>query len=200
MDITVALTKMQVKPERISLFLPFLQSTLLRFNITTDYQQAAFLSQATYESRFFTAMEESLYYTDPKRIAEIFKAASDLLVAQRLARNPEALANTVYANRGGNGNFASGDGWKYRGRGIFQLTLKENYLAAMMDLDKPYLDSPDLVAQPEDAVLTAGWFWSKHGLNALADKQDILAITKAINGSKAEGYASRNSLYQRAFH
>jgi putative chitinase len=109
-----------------------------------------------------------------------FKTAAD---TQPYVNNPEALANKVYANRIGNGDTASGDGWKYRGRGLIQLTGKDNYAALTKALGVDFVKDPDLVATPQYAALSAAWFWKNHGLNQLADVEDYKALSKRINKS-----------------
>ena len=98
------------------------------------------------------------------------------------AGNPRALANRVYAGKIGNGDEASGDGWRFRGRGLKQLTGRANYARAATRCGRPYLDQPDLVALPDDAVLTACAFWVDAGCNERADAQDWDGITRAVNG------------------
>ncbi len=154
-----------------------------RFGVNTPRRVAGLIGQCMVESQGFTALEEGLYYSTPARIRAVFpsRVTSDAIAA-RLARNPQALANCVYANRLGNGDEASGDGWKFRGRGLIQLTGRSNYAAAAAGCGKLYLERPDLVAQPEDAALTAAWFWATAGLNAHADVGNWDAITKRVNG------------------
>jgi putative chitinase len=103
-------------------------------------------------------------------------------IAAQYARQPEKIANRVYANRMGNGDEASGDGWKYRGRGLIQLTGKDNYTAFSLQANNEAIIKPDLVAQPELAAESAGWFWVTNGLNNLADTGDVKAVTRRING------------------
>jgi putative chitinase len=135
------------------------------------------------ESTGFTALEEGLWYSTPERLLRVFPSrVKSLAHAATLVRNPKGLANCVYAGRLGNGNEASGDGWAFRGRGLIQLTGRDNYAAAAAGCGKLYLERPDLVAKPEDACLTAAWFWSAGGLNALADRQDWDGITRRVNG------------------
>lgn len=152
------------------------------FQINTTRRLAAFIGQCAIESENFTRLEEGLYYTTPGRIRQIFKTKvpTDAL-ALSLVRKPQALANTAYANLGGNGSIESGDGWRYRGRGIIQLTLKNNYMNAAAQLKRPYVEKPELVALAPDATLTAAWYWEFHGCNALADSWDIDSITARIN-------------------
>jgi putative chitinase len=103
-------------------------------------------------------------------------------VAEAYHRQPEKIANRAYGGRMGNGPEASGDGWKYRGRGLIQLTGKDNYRAASDALGVDLVANPDSVTRPEMAALTAAWFWSKNKLNDLADRGDTVAISKRING------------------
>jgi putative chitinase len=109
---------------------------------------------------------------------------------------PEKIANRAYCDRMGNGDEASGDGWKYRGRGLIQLTGKDNYAAFALDADNEALTNPDLVAEPELAALSAGWFWLRNGLNALADNRDIVGMTRRINGG-TNGLDDRQMRYSR---
>jgi putative chitinase len=103
-------------------------------------------------------------------------------VAQPYHRNPEKIANKVYADRMGNGDEASGDGFKYRGRGLIQLTGKDNYRACGDALGVDLVENPDLVSSPQYAALSAGWFWDKNKLNQFADANDMTTLTKRING------------------
>jgi putative chitinase len=103
-------------------------------------------------------------------------------VAEQYAQNPEKIANKVYAGRMGNGDEASGDGWKYHGRGLIQLTGKDNYVHFNRDSGVDCVSNPDLLCTPEFAALSAGWFWSTHGLNQISDTGDWVTITKRING------------------
>jgi putative chitinase len=103
-------------------------------------------------------------------------------VANQYANNPEKLANYVYAGRLGNGNEESGDGWRYHGRGVIQLTGKDNYANCGSGLGVDLISNPSMLIDPKYAVLSAGWFWNKKGLNALADAGDLDTMTKRING------------------
>jgi len=103
-------------------------------------------------------------------------------VAQAYANNPEKIANKVYAGRMGNGTEESGDGWAYHGRGLIQLTGRDNYKNCGDSLGLALITNPELLVQPKGACLSAGWFWNKHGLNELADAKDFETMTKRING------------------
>ncbi|MDO6737089.1 glycoside hydrolase family 19 protein [Wenyingzhuangia sp. 2_MG-2023] len=110
-----------------------------------------------------------------------------------LIGNPEAIANFVYANQGGNGDEASGDGWKFRGRGFIQITLRDNYQQLTNDTGIDFMTNPDLLLEEKYSMIAALWFWTKRGLNALADIDDINGITKKINGGY-NGLKDRKSI------
>lgn len=172
-----------VPPTQARQYLEPLASACARFDIATPARIAGFLAQCRVESSDFTRLEENLWYTTPERIRQIFPSrVKSMADAARLVRNPKALANCVYAGKIGNGNEASGDGFRFRGRGIKQLTGRENYADAAEGLGRPYLEQPDLVAQPEDACLTAAWYWHNVKANILADSAQWDAITRAVNG------------------
>lgn len=177
------------------LFAEPLKAAMALFDISTPQRQSIFLGQAMVESNRLTTLEENLRYRDPARIAAIFKTGFDLNrntivdpeeveFAKGFVLKPKELANRAYANRNGNGDEASGDGWKYRGRGLFQLTGRENYVKASIGvgLGAVYVHNPDLVALPSDACRTAAWFWHSKGCNQLADLGNVDACTRLING------------------
>ncbi len=181
--------------------LPHLLASMRRFEIVGTARAAAFLAQCHVESMAFTRTEEMLLYTSAARLAAVFPSRlPTIAAAQPYVRNPEGLANRVYGGRLGNGPPASGDGWRFRGRGLKQLTGRANYVRAAAALARPYPADPDLVAQPPDAALTAAWFWHQAGCNALADAGDIERITRAINGPArlaAGERAKRTADYRR---
>ena len=194
-----ALVAAGIGPTQARQFEGPLQATFARFGIDTPLRQAAFVAQCAHESSHFTTLEESLFYRKPERICAIFKSkVPNLAIAQTLACNPRLLANRVYANRNGNQDEASGDGWRYRGRGLIQLTGRTNYSRAAADLQRDYVGDPDLVLQPLDACLTAGWFWHTGKLNALADAKRIDDITRAVNGPAMAGAKERRELFEAA--
>lgn len=160
-----------------------LRASAALHDISTPPRLAAFIGQAIVETSGFQKFDEVLVYSSPDRIAEIFHSrVPSPAAAQRLVRNPVALANCVYAGKNGNGPEASGDGYRYHGRGVFQLTGRYWYERAGRELGRPYLSNPDLLAQASDAALSAAWYWAVNGCNELADKRDLDAITKVING------------------
>lgn len=161
-----------------------------KYHIDTDWRLIGFLSQSAHESNEFSALTENLNYS-AQRLCEIWpKRFPSLSFAQQYHRNPMKIANYVYADRMGNGNVASGDGWKFRGRGIKQLTGRDNYTSFANDIGKTVEEAVVYAGTKEGAVETACWFWNKNNLNHYADKQDIVGLTKAINGGM-NGYGQR---------
>jgi len=195
--ITVAtLVACGVAPTQARLYADPLQAAAARFGIQSKARVAAFLAQLHHESAAFTRTEENLYYTTPERIRAMWPTrVPTLLDASKLCRNPQALANTVYANRLGNGDSTTGEGWRYRGRGLIQLTGRSNYHVASDALAANYVANPDSVAAPEGACLTAAWFWASIHGNDLADASLIDALTKRINGPAMAGADARRSRY-----
>jgi putative chitinase len=172
-----------IGPTQAGIFAAPLTEACVRFDIVSPARIAGFLGQCMVETGLFVHLEESLYYTDPARIYAIFPSHfTGPGGASFYAKNPQRLGSRVYANRLGNGDEASGDGFRFRGRGALQLTGRDAYTAAAAGLGRDYVSSPDLVAQPADACLTAAWFWHDRGLNALADAVAFDDITKAVNG------------------
>lgn len=173
------------------------------YKINTPMRIAAFLAQCGHESGGFMILKENLNYS-AEGLNKIFKKYFPTLEsAQPYARKPEKIANKVYANRMGNGNEASGDGWKYRGRGPIQLTGKNNYTAFANDYfedPQTLLDDPDLLIDHiPTSLLAAVWFWQKNNLNVQADTGDIKTMTKKINGGSI-GLEDRIKHYQHALH
>lgn len=186
-----------------------LSMAMMRYNISTPNRIRAFLAQIGHESEQLSAVVENLNYS-AKALRSVFgKYFKTDAEAEQYARKPEAIANVVYANRMGNGDTASGEGWKFRGRGLIQLTGKNNYDKATnemyaLPMGVDFVDEPDLLATPEYATQSAAWFWETNGLNALADQlggaddtEVFKAITKRINGGY-NGLDDRLAMYERA--
>ncbi len=167
------------------------------FKINTPFRQAAFLAQCAHESREFNTTEENLNYSAERLIKVFPKYFKSLEQATLYARNPRAIASYVYANRMGNGAESSGDGYRYRGRGYIQLTGHDNYMQFASATATDALNQPDIVSDSECAAMSAGWFWSKNGLNQLADQEDMLTITRRINGG-LNGLQERMAYYHQA--
>jgi putative chitinase len=183
--------------ENAEKFLPFIQGACKAYDITTPKRIAGFLSQIGHESGGLAMLEENLNYKAETLMRVWPKRFPTLEFAQQFARNPQKIANSVYANRMGNGDEASGEGWKYRGRGLKQLTGKDNYRAFSKAIGTDFVADPDLLLQPVNAALSAGWFWSANNLNALADNGDVPGMTKRINGGTI-GLEQRQALYAKA--
>jgi putative chitinase len=186
-----------------------LRFAMIRYNIDNTNRSRAFLAQIGHESGQLSAVVENLNYS-AKALRSVFgKYFKTDAEAEQYARKPEAIANVVYANRLGNGDTESGEGWKYRGRGLIQLTGKSNYDKATnemyaLPMGVDFVDEPDLLATPEYATQSAAWFWESNGLNALADQlggaddmEVFKAITKRINGGY-NGLDDRVKLYELA--
>lgn len=159
--------------------------TMKTFNIHTPLRLAHFLAQCGHESAGFKATEENLNYSDKALRAVFGKYFTSDELAQEYARQPEKIANRVYANRMDNGDEESGDGWKYRGRGYIQLTGKHNYSKFNEVVEDDVVETPELV-KDKYPLLSAAWFWSSNGLNRLADggsdEETVTKITKRVNG------------------
>jgi putative chitinase len=162
-----------------------------KYKVNTPLRIAHFMGQIEHESNL-QPKHENLNYSY-NQLIKIFKSDFDLnkdrvlseiekKTAQLLANKPKDIANFVYANQGGNGNVNSGDGWKYRGRGFIQVTLKDNYRELSKYTGIDFLNNPDLLLNEANSVIAALWYWDKHKLNILADKDNVNLITKKING------------------
>lgn len=192
------LIRLGVHPTQARVFADPLKAAMALHDITTPQRRAAFLAHCILESANFTRLEENLFYTTPERIQAVWPSRFPTVQdAAPFARNPQGLANRVYSNRNGNGDAASGDGWRYRGRGLFQLTGRTNYLRAAQALNQPYITQPDLVAEPSDACLTAAWFWTSNGGNDRIDRGDFNSTTRMVNGPAMLHSKERLALYQR---
>lgn len=157
------------------------KSLLDSYGINTPLRIAHFMAQLEHESGL-KPISENLNYSAHGLKATFPKYFPNYILASKYARQPEKIANIVYANRMGNGNVNSGEGWKYRGRGFIQITGKENYFRLHIDTDLDCVKNPDLLLEEANAMLSACWFWKLKGLNSFADKDDIISITKRING------------------
>jgi putative chitinase len=186
-----------------------------RFRIVTKLRVAHWMAQVGHESGGLSRVVENLNYKTERQIAEIFAAdfksykkvdgarifdPEALIRAKPYVRNPEGLANFVYANQNGNGPESSGDGWRYRGRGPIQLTGLGNYLRAGTALALPFVQNPDMVAEARAGALVAGWFWDSNDLNREADRGEgaIGAITRTVNGPAKHGLDERHERFRAA--
>lgn len=171
------------------------------YEIDTPQRIAAFIAQCSHESGGFTTIKENLNYR-PESLVKLFSKYFDLPTAQRYCALPnkqEAIANRIYANRMGNGDESSGDGYKYCGRGLIQLTGKDNYFWFSSSLGITPEDASEYMATFEGAAQSACWFWENNKLNQWADAGDILTLTKRINGGTI-GLEDRVNHYEHALH
>ena len=187
--------------------------TCVEFEINTPQRIAGFLAQTSHESGGYTMLTENLNYRAatlaacwPNRFAEMGAdkkpkrdakgALIPTKVAHSIAGKPELIANMVYSSRMGNGAPQTGDGWKFRGRGLKQLTGKDNYARCGRDLGVDLVSNPDLLLEPIYAARSAGWFWKVNKISEFADNNDIKGMTKKINGGFI-GLKERQDLYNK---
>ena len=175
-------------------FVPVLNTAMGKYGIVTRLRIAAFIAQIGHESGQLTRLVENLNYS-AEGLMKTWPSRFDLVRATAAARKPEQIANIVYAGR--MGNTEPGDGWKYRGRGLFQVTGRANYAACGEALGLDLLSKPELLELPQYAAMSAAWFWSTKGLNTPADQGDFVKITRRINGGLI-GQADRQGLYDNA--
>jgi len=170
--------------------------TLLNsYHVNTPLRIAHFMAQIEHESGL-KPISENLNYSAERLLVIFPKYFISNEDANRYARNPQKIANRVYANRMGNGSETSGDGYKFRGRGFIQITGKDNYTMLSKDTRIDFLTNPDLLLQEANSMISALWFWNKNKLNELADKNDIVGITKRINGGNI-GLQHRKELLKK---
>lgn len=190
-------------------FVPAVNTAITKYAIDTPARLAAFLAQTGHESTHFTKLSENLNYS-AEGLALRWKARFAIdpnatppqpnALALQIARHPQAIANAVYGDR--MGNTLPGDGWRYRGRGLIQLTGKDNYRLCGQAIRLPLIDEPDLLLAPGPAAIAAGWYWDANKLNALADVGNNADIGSIINtgrrGRTPAGGAERKAIYLRA--
>jgi putative chitinase len=172
-----------------------LNKTFEKYDISTTNRIAAFVAQVGVESQYFSHIIENLNYSAAGLLAT-FPTHFTTAEAAQYAHQPEKIANRAYANRYGNGPESSGDGWKYRGRGLIQITFSSNYNQAARDLGMDVDALVTYMGTPEGAAISAGWFWNSHKFNALADVGNIKSISIRINGG-TNGLADRINYYNK---
>jgi putative chitinase len=173
-----------------------LETAMPQFGIVALLPRAHFMAQVCHESEGFTRFEENLRYIHASAIAATWPRLTGR--ALDLVGKPEALANAAYSNRGGNGDEPGGDGWRYRGRGLIQLTFRHNYRRAGDALGDDLEGNPDQAAEPDMAALTALWFWHDTNCTTHAILDDVDAVTRAINGPGRAGLTQRRALTEQA--
>jgi putative chitinase len=204
MSFTFNFTKEQLKdmiPKNpyVDQWFEAISEILPEYEITTPQRVAAFLAQCAHESGGFVFLKENLNYKAASLRRVFPKYFPDDAIAAQYAGKGEMIANRVYANRMGNGPEESGDGFRYCGRGLIQLTGKNNYTFFAGSLDIPVEEASEYLQTFEGAVQSACFFWEQNKLNQWADKGDILTLTKRINGGTI-GLEDRIKHYEHALH
>jgi putative chitinase len=184
------------KPDVLKTLADAFSARLPAGGINTNIRLRHFLAQCAHESQNFTRFEENLNYSAEGLLAT-FPSHFDAAAAHDYARQKERIANRAYADRNGNGNEASGDGWRYRGRGLFQLTGRGNYRAIGGRIGAGLEAAPDRAAEPDIAVQVAIAFWNDKGISARADADDVEGVTQKINGGQT-GIVDRTQLLAKA--
>lgn len=183
------------------IFLPALNRAMVRWKIDSRLRQSAFLAQVGHESGQLRTLVENLNYS-ADALVRTWPSRFTAKTAGAYARQSEKIANSVYGGRMGNGPEASGDGWRYRGRGLLQVTGRSNYRETGAGLGLPLEQEPELLEQAEHAAQSAAWWWAKRGLSELADAGRIQDLGSIINtgrpGRVPHGAAERKALYDLA--
>jgi putative chitinase len=176
-----------------------LSQLLPDYEINTPQRIAAFIAQCAHESGNFVFLTENLNYKAESLMKIFGKYFKDMATAKAYEKKPEKIANRIYADRMGNGNEASGDGWRYRGRGLIQLTGKTNYTWFAASLEISPEEAAEYTQTFEGAAQSACWFWETNKLNKEADAGDIKTMTRKINGGFI-GLDDRIKHYNHALH
>lgn len=202
-DQLAAMLELKNRQDLAASWIEPLRQAMDEWDINTETRVAAFLAQIIHESASFNQLTENLNYTAARLCTVWPNRFESVQAAAPFANNPERLANRVYAQRMGNGDEHSGDGYNFRGRGLIQLTGRDNYTRCGLALQQDLLAKPDLLLHATAASRSAAWFWKSRGLNELADAlpggdaiADIGRITKIINGGE-HGLQARVDLWRR---
>jgi putative chitinase len=191
------LAKILTRNKSVGPLFDALSKMLPKYEINTVNRVAGFLAQCGHESADFTVLKENLNYGAKGLRATFPKYFATDAVAAQYERQPEKIANHIYANRMGNGAEATGDGYKYRGRGAIQLTGHDNYAAFAKSINKTLDETVAYCESMDGAIESACWFWKKNNVNATCDANDIVAMTKKINGGTI-GLDERKAHYEKA--
>jgi len=200
LDLDLIAAGTQSRRSNVGMFLPHLKELVDEFDITTPLRLARFFAQVAHESMHFQKTEEDLHYKAATLLRLFpwserrqwgFTSLSD---AANYEMQPEKIANRIYANRMGNGDEASGEGWLHRGRGLIQLTGAENYAQYWVEGSGELGPvAPDLLSEPYHASRSACWYWKRKGCNILADADSVALVTERVNGGRI-GLAERQDL------
>lgn len=174
-----------------------LNLAITHFDITTRARACAFIAQVGHESAGLSVTTENLNYRAEGLRRTFPRYFPTDALAQRYARNPRMIASRVYANRMGNRDEASGDGWLYRGRGLIQVTGASLYATLAHDLEKTVAETVTFLESKDGAAMSAGWYWNRNALNTYADQERFTDLTKRVNGG-TNGLADRKEIWNRA--
>lgn len=187
-----------LKPDRAADIAPALENARQIADLSTGRRVRFFMAELADESGGFTRLVENLNYTNPQHLCDVFREVKDVAQAQALIKaGPQAIANLVYANRMGNGDNASGDGFRYRGRGWIQITGKDNYTAATRWSGLDLVNNPGLAGRPNEASQIAALYWKANNINDDADDGDFIGATRKINRA-LEGIEDRKRWLSKA--
>lgn len=187
--------------QRAKLFAAVLSAALVEFGITTAIRTRHFIAQVMQETGGLRSLVESTNYTNATRLDALFRNVQGEDHARRLiAAGPEAIGNTIYANKNGNGGVASGDGFRYRGRGFLQVTGRANYRSLGELLGQPLEAQPESLGEPVPAARAAAAFWQARHINAAADADDISTVTFLVNGPARLHLNERTEWLRKAEH
>jgi len=173
---------LHVPLQRTNAWYEYLMDTFTKYAIDSDLERLCFLSQMAYETTLLKRTTENLFYSTPERILKVFPSYVKPAEAKRFIKDPEKLANRVYANRLGNGDEKSGDGWLFIGRGGFHLTGRDHYTRYSEHIGFDCVKDPHRVGQIDHACYSAGWYWRRNNLHKHVG--DFGLLTKAISGSQ----------------
>jgi len=198
-ELTLDHLRQMVKNPHIEHWYEALAQLLPDYGINTPQRIAAFVAQCAHESGNFRFIQENLNYRWPSLRKTFPKYFPTDELAKQYEKKPQQIANRIYANRMGNGDEASGDGWRYRGRGLIQLTGRDNYTFFAGSLGIEVEEAADYLATFEGAAQSACFFWEQNNINRFADAGDIRGMTRAINGGYI-GLEDRIKHYEHALH
>ena len=198
-NLTLDQLKQMVKNPHIDHWHEVLDQLLPDYDINTPLRVAHFIAQCAHESGNFVFIKENLNYRADSLMKTFKRYFPTLELAQQYEKKPEKIANRVYANRMGNSDEASGDGWRYCGRGLIQLTGKDNYTFFAGSLGISVEDASEYLATFEGAAQSACWYWEQNNLNRFADANDVRGLTRAINGGYI-GLEDRQKHTEHAMH
>jgi len=197
--LTLSQLKQMVKNPYIDHWYAALEQLLDDYDINTPLRVAHFIAQCAHESGNFVFIKENLNYKAASLMTVFKKYFPTADLAKQYEKRPEMIANRVYANRMGNGDEASGDGWRYCGRGLIQLTGRDNYTFFAGSLNITVEEASEYLATFEGAAQSACWFWEQNKLNRFADANDVKGLTRAINGGYI-GLSDREKHTEHALH